>query len=213
MAPAMARDAYPPTFAAGMITSVPAIGIIIPPSIPMIVYGAASETSIPRLYAAGILPGLLLAVMLAIYIMWRAHRGGFGSRIVFDRATALHASGRAVLALGAPVIVLGGIYGGVFSPTEAPAVASAYAIVVTRFICRELNWRQILDAAVATVAFSAQILVIVAAAGLFAWVLTVNQIPQQLVEWLVAREVTQWQFLIAINILLLCRRSCCWCRS
>mgnify|MGYP000291579520 CR=1 FL=1 len=203
MHPAMTEDRYPATFSAGMVTSVSAIGIIIPPSIPMIVYGASSETSIPRLYAAGVLPGLLLALALAVYIMARAGMDGFGSRKRPDLATILGATGRAIWALGAPVIVLGGIYGGVFSPTEAAAVACAYSILVTRFVFAELSWADILDCAVQTVLFTSQILVIVAAAGLFAWLLTVNQVPQTIVAWISGMEISAWQFLIVINLLLL----------
>ena len=203
MHPAMTKDDYPPRFAAGMVTSVSAIGIVIPPSIPMIVYGAASETSIPRLYAAGVLPGLLLALVLALYIIYRAATGGFGSRLKPDLRGFLRATARASWALGTPVIVLGGIYGGIFSPTEAAAVACVYSIVVTRFILRELSWRDILDCATSTVMFTAQILVIVATAGLFSWLLTVNQVPQTIVAWITAAEVDRVQFLIFVNILLL----------
>lgn len=208
MHPAMLKDNYPESFSAGMVTSVSAIGIVIPPSIPMIVYGAASETSIPRLYAAGVFPGLLLAMLLALYIMYRAKGSlfgstGFGSSINFSLSRLVHTTGRAAWALGAPAIILGGIYGGVFSPTEAAAVASIYALIVTRFIYRELSWADIVDAAKGTVIFSSQILVIISAAGLFSWVLTVNQIPQDIVAWVVSEEISGWQFLIAINLLLL----------
>ncbi|MCB1395063.1 MAG: TRAP transporter large permease subunit [Rhodobacter sp.] len=203
MHPAMRQDGYPDRFSAGMITSVSAIGIVIPPSIPMIVYGASSETSIPRLYAAGVLPGLLLAAMLALYVGWRAWRSGFGSRTAISPGSIAAGTAQALPALMAPVIILGGIYGGVFSPTEAASVACVYAIVVSKFILRELSWRDILDCAVSTVLFSAQILVIVAAAGLFSWLLTVNQVPQAMVAAITAWEITPWQFLIAINIVLL----------
>ena len=123
MLPALRRNGYPEKFSAGLLTAVGAIDIIIPPSIPMIVYGAAAQQSVPRLYAAGVLPGLLLAGMLCAYVMWyaRRHRIGGGERFswaVFGRAAV-----RGLGALGAPVIILGGIYGGVFSPTEAAAVA------------------------------------------------------------------------------------------
>src|SRR5579859_6132345 len=134
MHPAMIRAGYPATFAAGLITAVGAIDIIIPPSIPMIVYGAAAEESVPRLYAAGVVPGLLIALMLAIYVMWRARKENFGAGDPFEWRHFLRATGRGAWALGAPVIILGGIYGGVFSPTEAAAVACVYAAVVTRFV-------------------------------------------------------------------------------
>lgn len=203
MNPEMIRDGYPPVFAAGMITSVSAIGIIIPPSIPMIIYGAAAEASIPRLYAGGVVPGLILATALAIYIMVRARAGGFGTAQRPNMGRFLRAAGRASWALGAPVIVLGGIYGGVFSPTEAAAIASTYALIVTRFVYRELTWHEILDAARVSVAFTAQVLIIIAAAGLFSWILTVNQVPQTVVAWIAAQDIAVWQFLLVINVLLL----------
>ena len=203
MHPAMTADGYPAPFSAGMITSVSAIGIIIPPSIPMIIYGASAEASIPRLYAAGIVPGLILAIMLSAYIMFRARTGKFGTTEKPSIKQIFSTLGRASWALGAPIIVLGGIYGGVFSPTEAAAVACAYALVVTRFIYSELSWSDILDAASSTVFFTAQVLIIIAAAGLFAWILTVNQLPQNLVAWIAQMEISPWQFLLAVNILLL----------
>jgi C4-dicarboxylate transporter DctM subunit len=203
MHPAMIRAGYPATFAAGLITAVGAIDIIIPPSIPMIVYGAAAEESVPRLYAAGVVPGLLIAVMLAIYVMWRARKENFGAGDPFGWRHFLRATGRGAWALGAPVIILGGIYGGVFSPTEAAAVACVYAALVTRFVFRELRWRDIVEASATTVLFTGQVLIIVACAGVFAWLLTVNQVPAAMVAWLNAFHVSAWQLLLAINVLLL----------
>lgn len=203
MYPAMRKGGYPETFAAGLITAVGAIDIIIPPSIPMIVYGAAAEASVPRLYAAGIIPGLLIAGLIGGYVIWRAKIGGFGAGEPFNLKDFWHATKRSVWALGAPGIILGGIYGGIFSPTEAAAVACVYAAVITRFVFRELTWRDILEAAGATAVFTAQILIIVACAGVFSWVLTVNQIPNALATMLQEYSVTPWMFLLAINVLLL----------
>ena len=203
MYPAMIRAKYPDTFAAGLVTAVGAIDIIIPPSIPMIVYGAAAEESVPRLYAAGMVPGFLLASMLAAYVVWRAHRGGFGEGVPFVWAHLVRATGRGLWALGAPFIILGGIYGGVFSPTEAAAVACVYAAIVTRFVFRELSAKDILEAAAATVFFTSQILIVVACAGVFSWLLTVNQVPAALVSWLKGADIAVWQFLLAVNILFL----------
>ncbi len=203
MYPAMRKAGYPETFSAGLITAVGAIDIIIPPSIPMIVYGAAAEESVPRLYAAGIIPGLMIAGMLAGYVVWRAHRDGFGPGEAFSGRRFMTATGRGLWALGAPFIILGGIYGGVFSPTEAAAVACVYAALVTRFVFRELSWRDIMDASAATVFFTAQILIVVACAGVFSWLLTVNQVPATLVAWLKGADIAQWQFLLAVNVLFL----------
>ena len=203
MVPAMRRAGYPETFTAGLITAVGAIDVIIPPSIPMIVYGAAAEESVARLYAAGVIPGLMIAAMLAVYVVWRARRGNFGAGEPFDLKRFLRAAGRSLWALGAPVIILGGIYGGIFSPTEAAAVACVYAALVTALVFRELSLHDIVEAAAATVMFTGQILIIVACAGVFAWLLTVNQVPATMTAWLQSLNVSAWMLLLAINILLL----------
>ncbi len=203
MLPAMRRAGYPEKFTAGLITSVGAIDIIIPPSIPMIVYGTAAEESVPRLYAAGVLPGLLIAAMLALYVIWFARRHGIGAGEAFSLSRFLRATGRGVWALGAPFIILGGIYGGVFAPTEAAAVACVYAALVTRFVFRELAWRDIVEAAGTTALFTGQILIIVACANVFAWLLTVNQVPAAMVAWLQAIQIAPWMLLLCINVGLL----------
>jgi len=203
MYPAMVRAGYPKHFAAGLITAVGAIDIIIPPSIPMIVYGAAAQESVPRLYAAGIIPGLLIAALIAGYVIWRAWSGNFGVGEPFNLGRLVTSTVRGLWALGAPVIILGGIYGGVFSPTEAAAVACVYAVFVTRFVFRELSWLEVLEAAAATVRFTAQILIIVACAGVFSWLLTVNQVPAAIVAWIQHLQVSAWMFLLAVNVLLL----------
>jgi C4-dicarboxylate transporter DctM subunit len=203
MLPAMRRAGYPEKFTAGLITAVGAIDIIIPPSIPMIVYGTAAEESVPRLYAAGVLPGLLIAGMLAIYVIWFARRNGIGAGEAFSLERFLRATSRGVWALGAPFIILGGIYGGVFAPTEAAAVACVYAALVTRFVFRELAWRDIVEAAGTTALFTGQILIIVACANVFAWLLTVNQVPAAMVAWLQAAQIAPWMLLLSINIGLL----------
>jgi C4-dicarboxylate transporter, DctM subunit len=203
MHPAMVRAGYPVGFGAGLITAVGAIDIIIPPSIPMIVYGMAASESVTRLYAAGVLPGLLIAGMLALYVLWFARRHGIGAGHAFSLPVFLRATGRGFWALGAPFIILGGIYGGFFSPTEAAAVACVYAAIVTRLIYRELSWRDILDAAGTSVVLTGQILIIVACANVFAWLLTVNQVPATIVTWLDALDVKPWMLLLAINVGLL----------
>jgi C4-dicarboxylate transporter DctM subunit len=203
MYPSMVRAGYPASFSAGLITAIGAIDIIIPPSIPMIVYGAAAQESVPRLYAAGIFPGLLIAFVISGYVIARAWWSGFGKGAPFDGRQFVHATVRGLWALGAPVIILGGIYGGVFSPTEAAAVACVYAGLVTRFVFRELTFADIVEAAVATVRFTAQILIIVSCAGVFAWLLTVNQMPANLVAAIKYFDVSSWQFLLVVNILLL----------
>jgi C4-dicarboxylate transporter, DctM subunit len=203
MLPAMRRANYPEPFAAGLITAVGAIDIIIPPSIPMIVYGMAAQESVPRLYAAGVLPGLLIAGMLAAYVVWYSKKHGFESGTPFSAAVFFRSLYRGIWALGAPLIILGGIYGGVFSPTEAAAVACVYAALVTWLVFRELGWREVVEAAATTVLFTGQVLIIVACAGVFAWLLTVNQVPAAMVAWLESMNISKWELLLAINVVLL----------
>ena len=201
--PAMRRAGYPEAFAAGLVTATGAIDIIIPPSIPMIVYGAAASESVPRLYAAGVVPGLMLALMLAGYVTWRSWRGGFGLGAPFEARRMLRATVRGLWALGMPMIIFIGIYGGVFSPTEAAAVACVYAAFVTLVVFRELTVRDILECAGQTAIFSAQILIIVACASVFAWALTINQVPAAIVSWLLGLQAPPWAVMLAINLILL----------
>ncbi len=203
MYPAMRKAGYPETFSAGLITAVGAIDIIIPPSIPMIIYGAAAQESVPRLYAAGIIPGLIIAGMIALYVMWFARRHGIGADIVGEARGAGRVLGRGLWALGAPGIILGGIYGGVFSPTEAAGVACVYAAFVTRVIYRDLPWKEIVEAAGATAIFTSQILIIVACASVYAWLLTVHQVPATMVAWIQDLGLSTWMILLALNVLLL----------
>ena len=203
MVPAMQRARYPDAFGAGLITAVGAIDIIIPPSIPMIVYGASANESVPRLYAAGVLPGLLIAALLAAYVVFYARRRRFDAGTRFDAGALLRALARSFWALGAPVIILGGIYGGVFSPTEAAAVACVYAAFVTRLVYRDVSWAEVLDCAAVTVRITAQIFIIVACASVYAWLLTVQQVPQALVAWVEEQQLGPMQILAAVNLLLL----------
>src|SRR5258705_385693 len=154
------------------------------------------------IYAAGVLPGLLIAAMIAVYVVWYAKRHNFEHGHRFSLQQFGKAFVRGIWALGAPFIILGGIYGGVFSPTEAAAVACVYAVLVTWLVFRELGWRDVLEAASTTALFTGQVLIIVACAGVFAWLLTVNQVPANLAAWPQSLNVSPWQLLLAINVLL-----------
>jgi C4-dicarboxylate transporter DctM subunit len=190
--------------AAGLIASSASIAIVIPPSIAMILYGAAAEESVQKLFIAGILPGLFIAVLMGVAVVWHARRSGgdrAGGR--FSAAAALTATVRAAGALLMPVLVLGGVFLGWFSPTEAGGFACAYAIVVGAFVYRTLGWRQILEASVEAAALTAQVLIIVAAAGLFSYILTTQQVPQLITAFVSDLGLTPVGFLIAVNILLL----------
>jgi C4-dicarboxylate transporter DctM subunit len=203
MLPSLREDGYSNAYASGLLVSVGAVGVILPPSIPMIVYAAAADESIPRLYAAGIVPGLLIVGLIALHALWV----GRGHVIPASEAFSLRRFGRAlrrgIWAAGVPIVIIGGIYGGVFSPTEAAGVACLYAFLVSWGVMRELTLADLLGAARTTVAFSAQIMVVIACAGVFSWLITVNQVSAQLVAVIQDMALAPWMLLLAINILLL----------
>jgi len=201
--PKLIRDGYPPAKAVGLIASSGSIDIVIPPSIAMILYGAASEQSIPKLFVAGVLPGLLIALMMALYVVAWASRHELAPSAAFRWSVFLTASREAVWALLMPLFIFAGIYLGWFSPTEAGGFACLYAMVVAVLVYRTMSWRDVLSAATRSAMLTAQILVIVATAGVFSWLLTVQGIPQALTAWIAALELSPVGFLLAINIVLL----------
>lgn len=194
---------YSRPFATGVIAASAGIDIVIPPSIAMILYGVAAEQSVPKLFIAGVLPGLVLAGCMALFIVLHARRHGIRARQGFSASRLLAALSRCLWALGMPVIVFGGIYGGVFSPTEAAGIACVYAALVSSLVYREIGARGLLRIAASSMVLTAQIMVIVAAAAVFAWMLTTSGAPTRLVAWIDGLDLARWQVLLAINILLL----------
>ncbi len=201
--PSLIERGYSERFSLGLIASSGSIAIVVPPSIAMILYGASAEQSIPKLFQAGLLPGLLIALLMALYILAWARGRSLGDRGAFSLAAFALASRRAWAALLMPVVVLAGIYLGWFSPTEAGGVACLYALLAATLLYRSLSWRGVLEAAGEAAILTAQILVIVAAAGVFSWILTVRGIPQSLVQAIVALELSPPLFLLLVNLLLL----------
>jgi C4-dicarboxylate transporter DctM subunit len=201
--PKLESAGYGKERSAGLLASSGAIDIVIPPSIAMILYGLAAEQSIPRLFIAGILPGLLIAALMSIFIVIVAIVLKIPVVGRFDPAVAWRATKDAFAALLMPVFVLGGIYNGWFSPTEAGGFACLYAILVARFVYRTMGWADIVRAAGNSALLSAQILVIVATAGVVTWVLTTQGVPQAIVAWIEALEMSTFSFLLAVNLVLL----------
>jgi C4-dicarboxylate transporter DctM subunit len=199
----MRERGYSDGFASALLASAGSISNLIPPSIAMIVYGFATQTSIVKLFAAGILPGILLSVFFAAYVLFHARRRGAPPSESPPRGALLKASRESIWAFGAPVIILGGIYTGVFSPTEAAGVAGIYAIVVTMVIYGDRRWRVLLDVAANSAYLTAQIFIIIAASGVYSWLLTVSGTAQTAVQFIEALALPQWLFLLATNIFLL----------
>ena len=194
---------YSEKFSSGLLASSGAIAIVIPPSISMILYGASAEQSVALLFIAGVIPGLLMAALMAAYIYAFALRSGIREAAGFSFAQFLTASKEGVWALGTPFIILGGIYAGIFSPTESAGVACVYAIIVTRFIYGDISWKGIWEVSVNSMYLTAQVLIIVAAAGVFSQLLTISGIPQDAVAAIQKMNMEPWMVLMVINVLLL----------
>jgi C4-dicarboxylate transporter, DctM subunit len=200
---AMVKAGYSPQFAAGIICNAGTLGILIPPSIPMIVYAAATEVSVGRLFAAGFIPGIILGLflMVALYIIARFRnlprlpRANFQLLLVSFR--------RAIWGLLLIVIVLGGIYGGIFTPTEAAAVAAVYAFCIAVFVHRDIRLADVPSVLIESCKVTIMLMFIIANAFLFSLVLTEQRIPHIITEALISAKMSPWLFLLMVNIILL----------
>ena len=199
----MVRTGYTKEFAAGVICNAGTLGILIPPSIVMVVYAAATETSVGKLFMAGILPGIVLGLMLMVAIYFRARALDIPLQPRATLGEVLDAGRKSIWGLLLLVIILGGIYGGIFTPTEAAAVAAVYAFVIAVFVYRDIGMRHVPKVLVDAAKVTVMLMFIVANALLFAHVLTTERIPQAITEQIVAMGMAPWQFLIVVNILLL----------
>ena len=201
--PQMRKAGYSEKFAGGLVTAENALDNLIPPSLGFILYGIAAETSVMHLFAAGIVPGLLLAGLFALYISFYAYRHNIREAQQFSFRELLYASRDGLWAVGAIAIILGGIYSGAFSPTEAAGVACVYAIFVTHFVYREVSLRQLFDVAARTMVLTALVFIIVAAASLYAWLLTISGVAQATAELITGLHASPWVVLLFINVVLL----------
>ncbi|MEZ5872789.1 MAG: TRAP transporter large permease [Nitratireductor sp.] len=200
MYPALLKAGYTNRFALGAVTSAGTLGIIIPPSIPLIIYGIVTETSIVDLFLAGIMPGLLLTLVLGVYSIWNNRKI---SRTPFKMARLLTALRNGLWSMALPVILLGGIYSGHFSPTEAAAVAVGYALLVEVFIHRKLGARDFFDVGLQTAQMLGTLFPIVAVALSIKTLLAIEGIPQDFATWLQGAVHSKIAFLLAVNIALL----------
>jgi C4-dicarboxylate transporter DctM subunit len=201
--PSLREKGYPDRVASALIAASGAIAAIIPPSIAMILYGVAAEESVRHLFIAGVLPGLLIAALMAIYIYFTARRLGIqeGGQFSFRRVGSTTIRGG--WALGMPLIILGGIYSGVFSPTEAAGVACLYAAFVAMVIYRDLTPAGLWKVTIEAIVLTSQVLIIVGAATIFSRLLTISGVPQEVVAWIQGLNLSPMMVMLAINILLL----------
>ncbi len=200
--PALVKHAYPRNYAAALQASSAELGVIIPPSIPMILYGVSAEVSIGELFIAGFGPGLLIGVALIIYVWLYAKFKGYGKQDHEGRLSFGVATQKASFALLMPVVILGGIYGGIFTPTEASVVAVFYALIVGFFIYRELTLKALIPVLKKSVISSAVIMFIIATAGLFSFLISRAGIPEALGSWLTEVLKSPGWFLLGVNVAL-----------
>jgi C4-dicarboxylate transporter DctM subunit len=201
--PAMVRQGYPMKFGVGVIGTAGALGILIPPSIVMVIYAVSTNSSIGRLFIAGIIPGILLAALL-MFVTWVVAKKRNYPRLKRASLKEVVSSFReSVWGLFLIVVVIGGIYAGIFTPTEAAAMSAAYAFFVSVFVYKDLTLKQVPKVLLDSANLSAMILYIITNAVLFSFLLTSEQIPQALSNWINAMGLSPWMFLVVVNILLL----------
>ena len=197
--PALIKHGYPTSYAAALQATSAELGVIIPPSIPMILYGVSAEVSIGELFIAGVGPGIFIGLSLMAFVWAYCKLKGWGKNDGDGRLSFGRATWEAALALLMPVIILGGIYGGIFTPTEAAAVAVFYALVVGMLIFREINIASLMVVLRKSVISSAVIMFIIANAGLFAFLITRAGVPDAIGRWLEAVLQSPMLFLLGIN--------------
>jgi C4-dicarboxylate transporter DctM subunit len=199
----MVASGYRREFAAGLICNAGTLGILIPPSIVLVVYGAVTETSIGNLFIAGIVPGLVLMLALMAAVAVRARRENLPRQPRASFAVVLRTGREAVWGLLLVVVILGGIYLGAFTPTEAAAVSAVYALVVAVFVYRDMGLGDVPKVLVDSARMTAMLMFIISNAFLFAFVLTTEQIPQSISSWIIELGLPPWAFLLALNLLLI----------
>ncbi|RYX93885.1 MAG: TRAP transporter large permease, partial [Comamonadaceae bacterium] len=197
--PALIKHGYPTGYAAALQATSAELGVIIPPSIPMILYGVSAEVSIGELFIAGFGPGLLISGALMLFVWLYCKYKGWGKNDGDGRLSFGKATWQAGWALLMPVIILGGIYGGVFTPTEASAVAVFYALVVGVVIYREISLKDLYAILRKSVMSSAVIMFIIANAGLFAFLITRAGVPDAIGRWLESVLQSPTMFLLGVN--------------
>lgn len=201
--PALVQAGYSKRFSCGLITTVGSLGILIPPSVTFIIYGVATGTSVGALFAAGVVPGLLVGGMFMVYCVIYARRHDVKADPIPSASQIFAALRNSIWVLLLPVLVLGGIYGGVFTPTEAAAVAASYSIFLALVVHRTLSWRALGPVLARTGLVSGVLLLIIAGASAFAWLITSQDVPQNVTRWVLGISNDKYVVLLLLNALLL----------
>ncbi len=201
--PAMIGRGYQKRFILGLLACGGTLGILIPPSIPLIIFGAVTEESIGKLFIAGVVPGLVLTAILIVYAVYRSRRGGYVPMQAATWQERFRVTRRNLWGIALPFLILGGIYTGAFTPTEAAAVGLTYSLLITLFIYRTLRLRDLPEICLKAVGTSCMIALIISGALLFGRVLTLVEIPQKLTALIIDWKLSAFMFVLAMNILML----------
>lgn len=199
---AIKEAGYPKEYAVGGITTAGSLGILIPPSVVMIVYGVTAEVSIAQLFMAGVVPGLMLGGMMILQTYIGAKKLGFKATTPEPWSERVKKFGKAFWALLIVVVVIGGIYGGIFTPTEAAAASAIYALIISLFVYKDIKFKDLWDICLESAITTAMIFFIIANAVVFAYLLTSENIPQTIADSILAANIGKIGFLIIVNILL-----------
>jgi C4-dicarboxylate transporter DctM subunit len=201
--PAMVKQGFPKRFGAGVIATSGALGILIPPSIVMVMYAVATNSSVGALFMAGVIPGLVLAAMLGFTTWWRARRHNYPRMEKASWRERWNAFRESVWGLALIAIVMGGIYSGIFTPTEAAAMSAVYAFIVAVFIYRDLPLSKVPRTLLDSANMSAMLLYIITNAVLFSFLMTHENIPQSMAQWFIDKGLSVVVFLLIVNVILL----------
>ncbi|HSO82625.1 TRAP transporter large permease subunit [Thiocapsa sp.] len=201
--PAMVKQEFPVRFGTGIIASSGGLGILIPPSIVMVMYAVSTNSSVGALFMAGVIPGLVLALMLGSTTWWIARRNNYPRLPRASWATRFRYWRKSAWGLLLIILVMGGIYSGIFTPTEAAAMSAVYAFVIAVFVYKDMPLSRVPKVLLDSANMSAMLLYIITNAVLFSFLLTYENIPQELAQWMVDTGLGPIGFLLAVNVLLL----------
>jgi len=201
--PALLKQGYGERFSLGLVSSSGCIAIVIPPSITMIIFAVMTNASVGRLFLAGILPGIVMGLCVAVYCVWFAIKNKVSVGRRWNAKEILRTSREVLWTLGAPALIAVGIYGGFMTPTEAAMAVAVYAVFVSVFVYRELTWKDIWAITRETALLSAKIFIIVAASAAFSWILTAEAVPQKMVAVIDGLGLAPVMVLVMINLIVL----------
>ena len=201
--PAMVKAGFPKRFGAGVITTSGALGILIPPSIVMVMYAVATNTSVGALFMAGVIPGIVLALVLGGVTWWRARKNDYPRLPKASWGERWKAFRESVWGLFLIIVVMGGIYAGIFTPTEAAAMSAVYAFFVAVFVYKDMGLKDVPRVLLSSANMSAMLLYIITNAALFSFIMANENIPQAMADWIMGHGLGTIAFLLAVNVILL----------